>query len=57
MNIGNKIKKKEALYDKTLVSLPLTPIKLFVMSFNSFGNLLKLTTYGESHGVAIGGDY
>ncbi len=25
------------------------------MSFNSFGNLLKLTTYGESHGVAIGG--
>ena len=25
------------------------------MSFNSFGNLIKLTTYGESHGVAIGG--
>ena len=25
------------------------------MSFNSFGNLLKLTTYGESHGVSIGG--
>ena len=25
------------------------------MSFNSFGNLLKLTTYGESHGTAIGG--
>ena len=23
--------------------------------FNSFGNLLKLTTYGESHGTAIGG--
>ena len=23
--------------------------------FNSFGNLLKLTTFGESHGVAIGG--
>ena len=23
--------------------------------FNTFGNLLKLTTYGESHGVAIGG--
>ena len=23
--------------------------------FNSFGNLLKLTTYGESHGAAIGG--
>lgn len=23
--------------------------------FNSFGNILKLTTYGESHGVAIGG--
>jgi chorismate synthase len=23
--------------------------------FNSFGNLLKLTTYGESHGEAIGG--
>ena len=23
--------------------------------FNSFGNLLKLTTYGESHGIAIGG--
>ena len=25
------------------------------MAFNSFGNLLKLTTYGESHGSAIGG--
>lgn len=25
------------------------------MASNSFGNLLKLTTYGESHGVAIGG--
>ena len=25
------------------------------MAFNSFGNLLKLTTFGESHGVAIGG--
>ena len=25
------------------------------MSFNSFGNLLKLTTFGESHGIAIGG--
>ena len=25
------------------------------MAFNSFGNLLKLTTYGESHGPAIGG--
>lgn len=23
--------------------------------YNSFGNILKLTTYGESHGVAIGG--
>ena len=23
--------------------------------FNSFGNILKLTTYGESHGTAIGG--
>ncbi len=23
--------------------------------FNSFGNILKLTTFGESHGVAIGG--
>jgi chorismate synthase len=26
-----------------------------IMSFNSFGNLLKVTTYGESHGTAIGG--
>ena len=25
------------------------------MSFNTFGNLLKLTTFGESHGIAIGG--
>ncbi|WP_120187442.1 chorismate synthase [Tenacibaculum lutimaris] len=25
------------------------------MMFNSFGNILKVTTYGESHGVAIGG--
>jgi len=25
------------------------------MAFNSFGNLLKLTTFGESHGLAIGG--
>lgn len=25
------------------------------MSFNSFGNLLKVTTFGESHGTAIGG--
>ena len=25
------------------------------MASNSFGNLLKLTTYGESHGIAIGG--
>ena len=25
------------------------------MAFNSFGNILKLTTYGESHGSAIGG--
>lgn len=25
------------------------------MAFNSFGNLLKLTTFGESHGIAIGG--
>ena len=25
------------------------------MSFNSFGNLLRVTTYGESHGTAIGG--
>ncbi len=25
------------------------------MAFNSFGNLLKLTTYGESHGTVIGG--
>ena len=23
--------------------------------FNSFGNILKLTTFGESHGTAIGG--
>ncbi len=25
------------------------------MAGNSFGNLFKLTTFGESHGVAIGG--
>ena len=25
------------------------------MAFNTFGNLLKLTTFGESHGLAIGG--
>ena len=25
------------------------------MAFNTLGNLLKLTTFGESHGVAIGG--
>jgi chorismate synthase len=25
------------------------------MPFNSFGNLLRVTTYGESHGTAIGG--
>lgn len=25
------------------------------MAFNSFGNILRLTTFGESHGVAIGG--
>ncbi|MFY0631558.1 MAG: chorismate synthase [Flavobacteriaceae bacterium] len=25
------------------------------MAFNSFGNLLKMTTFGESHGIAIGG--
>lgn len=25
------------------------------MAFNSFGNIVKLTTFGESHGVAIGG--
>ncbi|WP_148870527.1 chorismate synthase [Tenacibaculum adriaticum] len=25
------------------------------MMFNSFGNILKLTTFGESHGTAIGG--
>ncbi|PWG05242.1 chorismate synthase [Polaribacter aquimarinus] len=25
------------------------------MSFNSFGNLLRVTTFGESHGAAIGG--
>ncbi len=25
------------------------------MAFNSFGNLLQLTTFGESHGTAIGG--
>lgn len=25
------------------------------MAFNSFGNLLRLTTFGESHGTAIGG--
>lgn len=29
--------------------------KFISMSFNSFGNLLKVTTYGESHGTAIGG--
>lgn len=25
------------------------------MAFNSFGNILRLTTFGESHGTAIGG--
>ncbi|KKL67302.1 hypothetical protein LCGC14_2136370, partial [marine sediment metagenome] len=25
------------------------------MAGNTFGNLFKLTTFGESHGVAIGG--
>ena len=25
------------------------------MAGNSFGNLFKLTTFGESHGTAIGG--
>jgi chorismate synthase len=25
------------------------------MAFNTFGNLLQLTTFGESHGIAIGG--
>ena len=25
------------------------------MAGNSFGNLFRLTTFGESHGVAIGG--
>ena len=25
------------------------------MAGNSFGNVFKLTTFGESHGVAIGG--
>ena len=25
------------------------------MAFNSFGNILRLTSFGESHGVAIGG--
>ena len=26
-----------------------------IMAGNTFGNLFKLTTFGESHGVAIGG--
>jgi chorismate synthase len=30
-------------------------LKIILMSFNSFGNLLKVTTFGESHGTAIGG--
>lgn len=30
-------------------------LKFISMSFNSFGNLLKVTTFGESHGTAIGG--
>ena len=25
------------------------------MAGNSFGNIFKLTTFGESHGIAIGG--
>ena len=29
--------------------------KILLMPGNSFGNLFKLTTFGESHGVAIGG--
>ena len=29
--------------------------KLFVMAGNIFGNLFRVTTFGESHGVAIGG--
>src|SRR5215831_18021261 len=27
---------------------------LFAMSHNSFGHLFRVTTFGESHGVAIG---
>ncbi len=30
-------------------------VNYFLMAGNSFGKLFKLTTYGESHGVAIGG--
>ncbi len=29
--------------------------KLFLMAGNTFGNLFKVTTFGESHGIAIGG--
>ena len=33
----------------------MTPPKIIdIMSYNSFGNLFRFTSYGESHGPAIG---
>src|ERR1700691_4308940 len=33
---------------------PRTSIKASTMSFNTFGHLFRVTTFGESHGPAIG---
>lgn len=42
-------------FSVTDFSIFVTYLNKNTMSFNSFGNLLRVTTYGESHGTAIGG--
>ncbi len=45
--------KQESIFKYVLKKLHL--FKILLMPGNSFGKMFKLTTFGESHGVAIGG--
>ncbi len=43
------------LFNDVIIIINSTFVLNLGLMFNTFGNILKLTTYGESHGVAIGG--
>ncbi len=55
MSISHFFSKESDVLTLKLVSLPEETFKTTSNMFNSFGNIFRLTSFGESHGPGVGG--